>query len=93
MTWNLEKNHQLNYSTKLKKSGNKMYLIDTNIFLEILLDQERSAEWQELFDDLQDREVIFYVSSFTVHSIEVILERHDPKICFYLNLTKKLSFV
>ncbi|MEW6214616.1 MAG: hypothetical protein AB1478_05340 [Nitrospirota bacterium] len=32
------------------------YLIDTNIFLEILLDQERAAECQELLERLQAKE-------------------------------------
>ncbi len=54
-----------------------MYLIDTNIFLEILLDQERAVECQELIDSIQSREVVFYVSSFSMHSIEVILERKN----------------
>ncbi|MEK6764707.1 MAG: PIN domain-containing protein [Planctomycetota bacterium] len=54
-----------------------MYLIDTNIFLEILLDQERAVECQKLIESLQDREVIFYVSSFTMHSIEVVLDRKN----------------
>lgn len=35
----------------------------------------RAAECQELFERLQNRETIFYISSFTIHSIEVILER------------------
>lgn len=68
-----------------------MYLIDTNIFLEILLDQERAAECQELLERLQDREVIFYVSSFTIHSIEVILERselYEPLIDFLQDIHK-----
>ncbi|MCP5002722.1 MAG: type II toxin-antitoxin system VapC family toxin [Planctomycetes bacterium] len=68
-----------------------MYLIDTNIFLEILLDQERSVECQKLLDGLQDREVIFYVSSFTIHSIEVILERNglcEPLMDFLYDIHK-----
>lgn len=62
-----------------------MYLIDTNIFLEILLDQKKATECQELIERFQNREVIFYVSSFTIHSIEIILERnglHEPLVNF-----------
>lgn len=68
-----------------------MYLIDTNIFLEILLDQERAVECQKLIESLQDREVIFYVSSFTIHSIEVVLDRkklYEPLIDFLWDIHK-----
>jgi predicted nucleic acid-binding protein len=62
-----------------------MYLIDTNIFLEVLLDQERAEECQELFERLRDGRITAYVSSFSLHSIEVILERanlHETLIDF-----------
>lgn len=62
-----------------------MYLIDTNIFLEILLDQEKSDECQKLLESISEREAVFYVSSFTIHSIQVILERnklYEPLIDF-----------
>lgn len=62
-----------------------MFLIDTNIFLEILLDQERASECQKFLENIQHKEVFFYVSSFTIHSIEVILDRnklHEPLIEF-----------
>lgn len=68
-----------------------MYLIDTNIFLEILLDQEKSDECLELLEILQDGEYLFYVSSFTIHSIEVILERdglYDQLIDFLQDIHK-----
>ena len=68
-----------------------MYLIDTNIFLEIFLNQERASECQELLISIQDREVVYYVSSFTIHSIEVILERNElcgPLIDFLQDIHK-----
>ena len=49
------------------------YLIDTNIWLERLLDQEKS-ETVSLFLDQIPLENVF-VSDFTVHSIGVILSR------------------
>ncbi len=52
-----------------------MYLVDTNIFLEILLEQKRTAECESLFEKLQEGELTAFVSSFTMHSIEVIMER------------------
>ena len=53
-----------------------MYLIDTNIFLEILLDQQKADECQRLLSKVYEGKIFAYVSSFTLHSIEVILERN-----------------
>ncbi|MBI4746452.1 MAG: type II toxin-antitoxin system VapC family toxin [Deltaproteobacteria bacterium] len=57
-----------------------MYLVDTNIFLEILLEQERADECETLVERLREGDLTALVSSFTLHSIEVIMERtgrHD----------------
>lgn len=51
-----------------------MYLIDTNIWLERLLDQERSAEVQRLLAALPSRQLA--MSHFSLHSISVILGRY-----------------
>ncbi|TAK57696.1 MAG: type II toxin-antitoxin system VapC family toxin [Bacteroidetes bacterium] len=47
------------------------YLIDSNIFLEILLEQEKSAEAKEVLStvDIND----FFITDFTLHSIGVKL--------------------
>ena len=52
-----------------------MYLIDTNIFLEILLEQEKSKECEALISNAVQSSN-FHVSSFTLHSIEVIMLRN-----------------
>ena len=54
-----------------------MYLIDTNIFLEILLEQEKSKECEALLKKIRNSSFLFYVSSFTLHSIEVIMIRNN----------------
>lgn len=54
-------------------------LIDTNIFLEILLDQEKSEECEELLFKLDKLEEEFFVSGFALHSIEVIMTREGKK--------------
>lgn len=54
-----------------------MYLIDTNIFLEILLEQEKSEECEILVKIIRNSNAFFYVSSFTLHSIEVIMIRNN----------------
>jgi len=53
-----------------------MYLIDTNIFLEILLEQDKADQCENLLKDIKKSKHNFYVSSFTIHSIEVIMARN-----------------
>ena len=50
-----------------------MYLLDTNIWLERLLDQERSAEVGEFLQQTPSEELM--ISDFSLHSIGVILSR------------------
>ena len=50
-----------------------MYLVDTNIWLERLLDQERSAEVGQFLAQTPTGQLM--MSDFTLHSIGVILDR------------------
>ena len=50
-----------------------MYLLDTNIWLERLLDQDQSAVVAQLLDALPTNQMV--LSDFTLHSIGVILHR------------------
>ena len=50
-----------------------MYLVDTNIFLEILLEQERATEAQSFFDSIDLTTIS--VTNFSIHSIGVRLFR------------------
>lgn len=54
-----------------------MYLIDSNIFLEILMQQENSEECKELLGKIAEGEIRGYVSNFTVHGVERMLTE-DP---------------
>ncbi len=56
-----------------------MYPIDANIFLEILLEQNKAGECQKLLNRLQESEDTLYVSTFTIHSIAVKLVK-DGKL-------------
>jgi predicted nucleic acid-binding protein len=56
-----------------------MYLLDTNIFLEILLDQERSEICENLLHNIEGMKQDFYVSGFALHFIEVIMTKEDEK--------------
>jgi predicted nucleic acid-binding protein len=53
-------------------------LIDTNVFLEIILDQQRAEEAKELLAKIGDHE--FFISDYSLHSIGLLLFRrrqHD----------------
>jgi len=56
-----------------------MYLLDTNIFLEILLNQEKSSECKEF---LLTNENQIFISDFSLHSIGVILFRYNKSEIF-----------
>jgi predicted nucleic acid-binding protein len=50
-----------------------MYLVDTNVWLERLLDQERSAEVGQFLSAIASDELL--MSDFSLHSIGIILDR------------------
>jgi predicted nucleic acid-binding protein len=50
-----------------------MHLIDTNIFLELLLNQEKKEIAKNIFIRLEKGEMEAVISGFTLHSIEFIL--------------------
>lgn len=56
-----------------------MYLFDTNIFLEILLSQEKSSDCKKSLTDNID---CIFISDFSLHSIGVILFRHKKEKIF-----------
>jgi uncharacterized protein len=50
-----------------------MYLLDTNIWLERLLDQERSTEVGHLLDHVSSEQL--HITDFSFHSIGVVLSK------------------
>ena len=56
-----------------------MYLVDTNIFLEIFLDQEKSEVCKKFLNDNYSK---LFISDFTLHSIGVILYRYKKEELF-----------
>lgn len=65
-----------------------MYLVDTNIFLEILLDQENSRECKLFLDNNIGS---LHISDFSLHSIGVILFRNKKETIFSKFLSDTLS--
>ena len=59
-----------------------MYLVDTNIWLERLLDQEKSEDVEEFLGKASYAEL--FISDFTFHSIGIIMTRLDKKNEFLL---------
>jgi predicted nucleic acid-binding protein len=51
-----------------------MYLVDTNIFLEVLLARSRKEECKKLLSQLRDGKKTGLVTDFTVHSIIVTMD-------------------
>jgi len=56
-------------------------LIDTNIILEILLNQERSNESRKLLENSDNS--AFFLSDFSLHSIGILLFRTKRHYSFY----------
>jgi predicted nucleic acid-binding protein len=52
-----------------------MYLVDTNIFLEVMLSRRRKDECKRFLKMLRDGEILGTVTDFSVHSIMVLLDR------------------
>jgi predicted nucleic acid-binding protein len=55
-------------------------LIDTNIFLEVLLEQARANEAREFLAKTDAHD--FFISDFSLHSIGLILLRHNKSDAF-----------
>jgi predicted nucleic acid-binding protein len=54
-------------------------LLDTNIFLEVLLEQERAEEARKLLSKTDEHD--FFLSDFSLHSIGLLLFRsHQPDV-------------
>jgi uncharacterized protein len=60
-----------------QKISEAQYLVDTNIFVEFLLDQERADESLQIMERIERGELEAYVTSFALHSIAVILDRRN----------------
>lgn len=64
-------------------------LLDTNIFLEILLNQERAAEARQLLSKAEEHHL--YISDFALHSIGLSLFRCNQHKIYQQFITDLLS--
>ena len=58
--------------------------LDTNLFLEVILEQERAAEVKALLSETDQHE--FFLSDFSLHSIGILLFRRKRHEAFRLFL-------
>lgn len=56
-----------------------MYFIDTNIFLEVELKQERSEECKEFLRKVLNGEIQAFTSDFNLDSVAIIMDREKCK--------------
>jgi predicted nucleic acid-binding protein len=56
-----------------------MYLIDTNIFLEVMLSQAKSPECEAFLSQLKTGRKRGFITDFSVHSIMIIMDHHGKK--------------
>ena len=76
-----------------KKSGQrKAYLIDTNIFLELLLNRAFKNDCVRLLKEVEIGNLEAYVSSFSIHSIEVILNNFNKQKELKIFLSSIIDF-
>jgi len=57
-----------------------MYLLDTNVWLERLLNQEKAEEVGEMLDSISSENL--YITDFALHSVGVILCKLNKKEAF-----------
>jgi predicted nucleic acid-binding protein len=60
--------------------GRLMYLVDTNIWLELLLEQERANEVKQFLSSIEARAIA--ITDFTIYSIGIILTKLGKKEIF-----------
>ena len=56
-------------------------LVDTNVFLELLLEQARSAEARQVLEQIEANE--FFVSDYALHSIGLLLFRRKQSEVYF----------
>ena len=57
-----------------------MYLVDTNIWLELLLEQEKTEEVKSFFHKIDTNDI--HVTEFSIYSIGIILSRYGKTTLF-----------
>ncbi len=70
-----------------------MILLDTNIFLEMFLKQDRAAQCERLLNRISEGELEAVVTRFSVHAVEAILGKAETVSIFLRNLERSSGLV
>jgi len=75
-----------------------MVLIDTNIFLEVFLDQDKSEDCLKLIEKVESGDIKAFITDFSVHSIGIIISKEKgnsllPEIFSSLSSFEGLSLI
>lgn len=57
----------------------KTYLVDTNIFLEVMLSQAKKGDCKRLLSMLREGKIRGVITDFTIHSIMVLMDRFKKR--------------
>ena len=68
-----------------------MLLIDTNVFLELMLGRERADECERFLDKVSSGELEAAISKFTVHAVEALLNDSNLILAFLRNVQNSLG--
>lgn len=68
-----------------------MLLIDTNVFLELFLGQEKAEECEKFLQEISMGELEAVVSKFTIHAIEASLNNSTLILTFLRNVQNSLG--
>ncbi len=68
-----------------------MILVDTNIFLELFLDQEKAEDVKQFLDKVSRGDIEAIVTDFTVHACEVLLNNPNLILLFLRNIEGSLG--
>lgn len=68
-----------------------MILIDTNVFLEVLLDQRKAADCKALLKKVSTGEKEAVVSHFSVHAVEALIGDGSGLLDFLRNVENSLG--
>jgi len=68
-----------------------MLLVDTNIFLELFLGQEKAEECEKFLHKISSGELEAIVSKFTIHAIEAVLNESGLILAFLRNVQGSLG--
>lgn len=68
-----------------------MILLDTNVFLELMLGQRKAKDCEALLDAVSRGKIEAVVTHFTVHAVEAVLGSGEPLLTFLRNVENSLG--